>query len=340
MLSSGNGRAARLSSHLQPAAPDRSASVARLPRRPDAVSRAARWRASHSRSARRRRRHRAPCSSQPSFHARQPGRPRPSRTSPRGAARTIYEAAPTVLDAASPVRTPSGIVAIAAWTPRPIGDVFAPAPALAVGLVDVQDPGNVGAVIRSADALGATGVIAMGATAHPGGWKALRGAMGSTFRLPVARSLDDARGRPRPRRRPVRATVAEGARATDRRVDLRPPTLLLRRQRRRRPHARGDRSRQSDARVTVPMRPGVRSLNVGVTAALILYEARRETRSQIRNSCDDEPFVRLTTTHRCRARRWPSACGRARSTSSSARRICSARAGRCARRSRAARCIR
>ena len=98
----------------------------------------------------------------------------------------VYELSPSVLDAASPVRTPSGIVAIAEWRPASIADVFEPPPALAVGLVDVQDPGNVGAVIRSADALEASGVVAVNRTADPRGWKALRGAMGSTFRVPVA----------------------------------------------------------------------------------------------------------------------------------------------------------
>ena len=50
----------------------------------------------------------------------------------------------------------------------------------------IQDAGNVGAIIRAADGCGATGVIALEGTADPFGWKALRGAMGSTFRLPVA----------------------------------------------------------------------------------------------------------------------------------------------------------
>jgi TrmH family RNA methyltransferase len=55
-----------------------------------------------------------------------------------------------------------------------------------LGLVDVQDPGNAGAVIRSADGLGATGVIMIGATADAASAKTMRGAMGSSFRVPVA----------------------------------------------------------------------------------------------------------------------------------------------------------
>jgi TrmH family RNA methyltransferase len=182
-----------------------------------------------------------------------------------------------VIEAASPVRTSSGIVAIAAWALRTLDDVFAPAPALVVGLMDVQDPGNVGAAIRSADALGATGEIVLDGTAHPAGWKALRGAMGSTFRLPVCRAdWETARTEARRSGISVLAAVAESAEPLDQ-IDLRGPALLL----------LGNEgaglppgvAAEADARVTVPMRPGVNSLNVSVTVGLILYEARRQRAS-------------------------------------------------------------
>jgi RNA methyltransferase, TrmH family len=191
----------------------------------------------------------------------------------------VFSASTRVIDAASPVRTSSGIVAIAAWTLRAVGDVFVPAPALAVGLVEVQDPGNVGAAIRSADALGATGVIALEGTAHPAGWKALRGAMGSTFRLPVCRAgWDEVGNEARRTRTSILAAVAEQAEPVTQ-LDLRRPTLLL----------VGNEGAglpryiidASDARVTVPMRPGVSSLNVSVTVGLILYEARRQRELRI-----------------------------------------------------------
>jgi TrmH family RNA methyltransferase len=190
----------------------------------------------------------------------------------RGA--TVYEATQSVLDAASPVRTPSGMVAIARWAPVALTTIFAPAPTLTLGLVDVQDPGNVGGIIRSADALGATGVAALGQTAHPGGWKALRGAMGSTFLLPVARSaLAPALAEARRRGMTIVATVPGGAAAAEA-TDLTGDVFLLL------GHEGGgladDVAASADARVTVPMREGVNSLNVGVTAALLLYEARRQ----------------------------------------------------------------
>jgi TrmH family RNA methyltransferase len=186
----------------------------------------------------------------------------------------VYEATAAVLEAASPVRTSSGIVAIAEWTPALPPRTLEPAPGLAVGIVDVQDPGNVGAIIRSADALGATGVIAVDHAASPSNWKALRGAMGSTFRIPVAQgSLGATLMAARKAGARVVAAVARDAKpATE--IDFGQPTLLL---------LGSEGAGLSEAalnaatdRVTIPMRAGVESLNVAVTAALILYEARRQ----------------------------------------------------------------
>jgi TrmH family RNA methyltransferase len=186
----------------------------------------------------------------------------------------VYEAAGPVLDAASPVRTSSGIVATAEWSPASLASAYAPPRAFVVGLIDVQDPGNVGAVIRSADALGATSVLTLDGTADPGGWKTLRGSMGSVFRLPVAKTrLAEALAAARAAGLRLVATVARDAVPVGD-ADLTGPTLLL----------LGNEgaglpdtvAAEADARVTVPMRPGVNSLNVAVTAALILDEARRQ----------------------------------------------------------------
>jgi len=188
---------------------------------------------------------------------------------------TIFDATAAVLQAASPVRSPSGVLAIANWSPRPAVEILATSEARVLALVDVQDPGNVGAVIRAADALGATGVLALGRTADPGGWKALRGAMGSTFRVAVGRGeladvLEEAR---RLRVRVVATTAGTGTALNDAR--LRAPVLVLLGN-----EGAGlppDVADAADLSVTIPMRPGVNSLNVAVTAALVLYEMQRHT---------------------------------------------------------------
>src|SRR4029453_7198094 len=91
-----------------------------------------------------------------------------------------------LLAAMTPVRQPSGIVAIGKRRERSLAEVLAPAPQMVLMLDGVEDPGNVGAIVRTAEACGATGMVAGHGTADPMGWKALRGSMGSIFRLPVA----------------------------------------------------------------------------------------------------------------------------------------------------------
>jgi RNA methyltransferase, TrmH family len=180
-----------------------------------------------------------------------------------------------VMTAMSPVRHPSGIVAIAARPSATIEDAFGRAPQMTLLLADVQDPGNVGAIVRVAEACGATGVLTSGATADAFGWKALRGSMGSAFRLPVATRVDVADAIREAQRRGMHVLAAvprDGTPlpATDLR---RPVTALL-------GGEGGGLSAEAlalaDERVTVPMQPPVESLNVATAAALIVYEAWRQ----------------------------------------------------------------
>ena len=182
-----------------------------------------------------------------------------------------------VIAAASPVRKPSGVVALAPYHACPLDRVVTDAGSgLVVAAVGVQDPGNVGAIIRAADAGGARAVVATGGSADPFGWRALRGAMGSSFRLSVA-LVDDlpaliaaARGRGAK----VVATVPRGGTGLYE-ADLTGPRLLLvGREGAGLEHAVNS---SADLRVSVPMRRQVDSLNVSTAAALIIYEARRQT---------------------------------------------------------------
>jgi RNA methyltransferase, TrmH family len=95
-----------------------------------------------------------------------------------------------VFAAMSPVRTPSGIVALATHPRVTDAALVTPAPALVLVGVDIQDPGNVGAIVRAAEAAWATGVVFVGASADPFGWKALRGAMGAASACLSSRTPD------------------------------------------------------------------------------------------------------------------------------------------------------
>lgn len=180
-----------------------------------------------------------------------------------------------VLTAMSPVRQPSGVVSIATVAIASIDDVLAREPQLVFLLSDVQDPGNVGAIVRAGEACGVTGIVTGEGTADPFSWKALRGSMGSAFRMPVASRvpLADAARRARDKGlRVVAAVPRRGARLPD--ADLRHPSVVLLGGE---GHGLPDALMAlADARVSIPMREPVESLNVGVAAALIAYEAARQ----------------------------------------------------------------
>ncbi len=186
----------------------------------------------------------------------------------------VVRVTPAVMDALSPAATPSGLVALAVLRPAPVEEAMrAPRP-LVVGLSGVQDPGNTGAVIRAVEAGGASGVVTVDG-ADPLGWKALRGAMGSAFRLPIARTGEPAAARRLATAHGLRVLAAAprgGTPVAD--VDLSVPCLIWL-------GAEGsglDRgvAATADEAVSIPMRPPVESLNIAVAAALIVYEAARQ----------------------------------------------------------------
>ena len=148
---------------------------------------------------------------------------------------------------------------------------------LVVVAVGVQDPGNLGGLLRTAEAAGATGACLTAGTADPFSWKALRGSMGSAFRLPHVRGLtaEEAVRRLRGHGLLILATAADADLAYDR-ADLRRPfALLLGREGAGLPD---ELVRGADQRLAIPMRGPVESLNVGVAAGILLFEAARQRR--------------------------------------------------------------
>jgi RNA methyltransferase, TrmH family len=192
-----------------------------------------------------------------------------------GAGIDVIAASAAVMSAISPVRSASAIVALAD-RPEPHGaGVYAGGTPLVVVAADVQDPGNLGAIVRVAEAGGATGVVAAGRSADPFGWKALRGSMGSALRVPLAVREDAGQALADARRHGCRivATVPRGGRSL---FDLdltMPAAVFIGGEGPGLPAALVD---AADDRVTIPMQPPVESLNAAVAAALIVYEARRQ----------------------------------------------------------------
>jgi TrmH family RNA methyltransferase len=186
----------------------------------------------------------------------------------------VASAGDQVFAAVSPVRTPSGIVAIAHRHATTMQAILTRARLFVMVVVDVQDPGNLGALIRVSEAGGVTGMIVAGDSANPFSWKAVRGSMGSALRLPIARgpSIDAVMQQIQKSRAKVVAAVPREGHDPDA-VDWSGRVALLLGG-----EGRGLTARVLDAadeRVTVPMEPPVESLNVATSAAIMVYAARR-----------------------------------------------------------------
>ncbi len=173
--------------------------------------------------------------------------------------------------------TPQGILAVVAprvWT---VADV-SPAPGGAVLVVDgVQDPGNLGTLIRTAHALGAAATIILRGTADPMNAKALRAAMGATFRHPVV-PLDDAPFITWARQRGLIlwAAAVDGvplARALDASTDREELIAVI--VGNEGAGIRPQLNAVSARRVAIPLARGAESLNVAVAAGILLYEVLR-----------------------------------------------------------------
>src|SRR5437660_303164 len=196
----------------------------------------------------------------------------------------VEEVGARVLAQLADTETPQGIIAVIEprrWT----ASDFVPAPGAVALVIDgVQDPGNVGTLIRTAHALGAAGTVVLRGTADPTSPKALRAAMGATFRHPVV-SLDDAGFITWARKHAVTlwAAAADGTplhRALGRgagegdgaRVDGGPIAVIVGNEG---AGIRPQLNAVAAQRVAIPLAQGAESLNVAVAAGILLYEVTR-----------------------------------------------------------------
>ena len=182
-----------------------------------------------------------------------------------------------LLESISYTKTPQGIVMLAS---RPAGDKASfearhPDVPLLVVMHSINNPVNVGAIVRAAEAAGATGVIATKATADPFSPKALRGAMGSAFRVPIWTEVTYLDVINWCHEREVR-TIGAGAKASKNYIDFdwRGPCALIVG-----PESTGlssDEMAIADEAVRIPMKGSAESLNVAVATGILLYEANRQ----------------------------------------------------------------
>lgn len=144
-----------------------------------------------------------------------------------------------------------------------------------VCLDSVQDPGNFGTILRTAEAAGAKGVISLKGSVDAFAPKTLRSAMGSAFRLPIATdvSIEDFQAKTSASGLKTVATTADGETVYSN-FNWQQPTVIIFGN-----EANGvsrDLLEQCDARISVPLCAPVESLNVAAAAAVVLFEAARQ----------------------------------------------------------------
>lgn len=166
--------------------------------------------------------------------------------------------------------TPQGVLAVAEIPRWTLDDLRGPAPEVVLVMDAVQDPGNFGTLVRSAEALGTVGVIMLPGTVDAWNPKAVRSSAGSAFRVPVVASewgaasewlraagytiLAAAAGGEPLADRPSRAALVvgnEGAGVSD------------------------EVAAAVDRTIGIPLRGRAESLNVAAAAAILLYELNR-----------------------------------------------------------------
>ncbi|MCC2033872.1 TrmH family RNA methyltransferase [Microbacterium allomyrinae] len=177
-----------------------------------------------------------------------------------------------VLDAMADTVTPQGIVAVARQSPTSLRDVFAASPRLVAICEEVRDPGNLGTIIRAADAAGADAVVLTGRTVDPYNPKVVRATTGSLFHLPVAVGVDLATAVERAHAAGVRVVAADvggGDFLTSRGILAEPTAWLFGNE------ARGldeDALALADLSLRLPIYGAAESLNLATAASVCLYE--------------------------------------------------------------------
>lgn len=146
---------------------------------------------------------------------------------------------------------------------------------LIVCLDAIQDPGNFGTILRTAEAAGASGIISLKGSVDAFAPKTLRSAMGSAFRLPISTdvSLEELLATLPATGLKIVATAAEGETVYSN-FDWQQPSIVIFGN-----EANGVRPellKHADAQISIPLRAPVESLNVSAAAAVILFEAARQ----------------------------------------------------------------
>jgi TrmH family RNA methyltransferase len=169
---------------------------------------------------------------------------------------------------------PAGVLAIVRSRPRDLAELRVEPGSVFTVLHRVGNPGNLGTIVRTVDAVGGAGVILIGETADPFASTAVKASMGSIFAVDVVQAPGLEAFFDWARENGVRVLATSGSARDDHwQADYAGPcAILLGNEGEGLPGAALERA---DLRVRIPMVGTAESLNVAVAAALVLYQARR-----------------------------------------------------------------
>lgn len=180
-----------------------------------------------------------------------------------------FEAAPNVVAAAAETVNPQGVVAVARWP-----EIEPAKPGIVLVLDALQDPGNVGTLLRSAEACGVVQVLCSRGTVDVYSPKVVRAAMSAHVRLPIAQDLEwHEIGQQCATVDNIYASEASASMPYYA-ADWRQPSALIVSN-----EAQGlsdDAAAYATRQISIPMRGGAESLNAGVAGSVILFEALRQ----------------------------------------------------------------
>jgi TrmH family RNA methyltransferase len=203
-----------------------------------------------------------------------------------------------VMDAIAETESPQGIAAIISRPHYDLSDVITKDSSLIIIADQLQDPGNIGTLIRTAEAGGASGLVTTRYTVDPFNHKSLRASMGAAFRLPIATDVSPdsiaemcrglgvtivASRPPSPKGKPVieDAALADPVRVYSE-VDFTKPLALTL------GSEAGGVSKEiasvAEVFINIPMADGVESLNVAAAGAILIYETARQRGFRFNNS--------------------------------------------------------
>jgi len=184
-----------------------------------------------------------------------------------------------IFQSAVATETPQGVAALVYPLVCTLEDLFRPATqtgaaTLILGCAGLQDPGNFGTILRSAEAFGASGVIATDGTVSAANPKVARASAGSVFRLPVIK-LSTAQAIAALEENGIRLAVTSSHKGRPvQEIDLTLPTaIFIGSEGQGIPRSLLDAANEA---ILIPHSPKVESLNAGIAASILLYEAQRQ----------------------------------------------------------------